>query len=163
MSETPTIWQEDKLRHDQPGKHEGPYTVVRLGTFHQCQCDPLLLQGERALFVLDTLKQVSVISGFTVIGEHYDLYGREWKEKAVNGWTINVSFAQSGVSADAWHSERTVDFNMHWCDENEPNASYSVSPNAAIEEKFWKYAAVVFEPKVVVLTPRLYRCLRYAG
>ena len=136
-----------------------PFSVVRRVIFYKCRCDPRLLNGESALRVMYLLKQVSATSGFTVIGEHYDLYGTRWEEMSVNGWTVNLSYSQSGMSGDAWHHLGTIDFNMHWCHEEGPDGS---DPQGLIAERaIWPLLEAVFKPTAARYKGRNYVSLEY--
>lgn len=134
-----------------------PFSVVRLGMFYVCQCPEEWLRGENALDMMLQLKGLSADSGFTVIGEHYDLYGRTRIEMLTNGWTINLTFAQSGASFDAWHIPRTMDINVHWC--HEEGDTSTRSPNHDIEERFFALVEKLFKPRLAIYNPRAYRIL----
>ena len=151
-----------KHRFTQPRR--GPFSVVRLGTFYGCQCDAQLLQGEHALRARHLIVEAAQKAKFTVIGGYIDLYGETWLEQAANGWTVGCSFAQSGLSADAWHKayppNGTVDFNVHWCDEDAaryPKGTPALGEH--IEEAFWPLAMAIFHPLEVDFVKRTYRVL----
>lgn len=134
-----------------------PFSVVKLGTFHRCQCPKEWLEGKNALDMTLRLKELSAEAGFTVIGEHHDLYGRTRIEMLKNGWTINLTFAQSGASFDAWHIPRTVDINVHWC--HEEGDLSKPSPNHEIEERFLWLVERLFQPELALYDKRRYRVL----
>jgi len=134
-----------------------PFSAVRLAMFYLCRCPQEWLQGGETLHMMHRLKELSEESGFTVIGGHHDLYGKKWIELRSNGWTINLSYAQSGASFDAWHIPRTVDINLHWCHE-EGDLSV-LSPNHEIEKRLFDLLEKFFQPTLAVYNPRVYRVL----
>ena len=131
-----------------------PFTAVRLGKLFRCNCPEEWLRGERVLEMMYRLKELSGASGFTVIGEHVDLYGSTWQEKASFGWTVNLSYAQSGGSFDSWPLPRTVDVNLHWCDEDENDGS--PSKYIAFERTLLRGVEQLFRPEIAWYWPRIY-------
>ena len=136
-----------------------PFTAIRLGKLFRCRCDSSLLQGAAVGIVRKRLRSFSVDSGFTVIGDHADLYGETAAEREMFGWTINLTYAQSGGSFDSWHEERTVDVNLHWCDEH-PIVGQA-SPCVGYEEKLLRLIERYFAPEVAVYSPRQYAPLQW--
>lgn len=151
----PTRRLESEAATAQPDQ---PFSVVRLGTFYKCQCPAEWLEGKNALDMMLRLRELSTEAGFTVIGEHHDLYGQTRIEMLKNGWTINLTFAQSGASFDAWHHWHTVDINVHWC--HEEGDLSSRSPNHEIEERFLWLVERLFQPKLALYDKRRYRVLK---
>lgn len=150
----PTIREEVEFTTEQPDR---PFSAVRLGMFYQCQCPTEWLEGRNALDMMLRLKEISAASGFTVIGEHHDLYGTTRTEMLANGWTINLTFSQSGASFDAWHIPRTVDINVHWCHED-PHIN-GPSEGERYEEQLLVLLEQLFKPVRARYKKRIYRVL----
>ena len=131
-----------------------PFTAVRLGKLFRCRCDVRLLQGVSVGIVQQRLRRFSIESGFSVIGDHADLYGETVAERETFGWTINLTYAQSGGSFDSWHEEKTVDVNLHWCDEDKDDGS----PSKCIdfEQALLRGVEKLFSPERAVYWPRIY-------
>ncbi len=137
-----------------------PFTAVRLAMLYDCECPPEWLEGKNVLEMMHCLKDISETSGFTVIGHHHDLYGKKWIEMAKYGWTVNLSYSQSGASFDAWTREKTIDVNLHWCDESPPESG--PSPFEAYEIQLLDLLVGLFKPRNYEcdVWDRIYRTLR---
>jgi S-adenosylmethionine/arginine decarboxylase-like enzyme len=123
-----------------------PFTAVRLAMLYECECPREWLEGSCALEMMHRLEELSAQSGFTVIAKHLDLYGSNWAEKSRYGWTVNLTLAQSGIAVDAWTEQRTIDINLHWCDENPPSEGASLCQSA--EETLIQGLVLLFRPKI---------------